>query len=105
MARLQGQYPHRILVHLPTRASWRNQIALFFSIVQRKVLTPDDFPDRAAVERRLLAFAARYNDTAVPFAWRFTRADLEHRLRQLPTDLGPAAPLPEPPPRPPPLAA
>lgn len=93
--RLQRRHPNLILVHLPTRASWRNQIELYFSIVQRKVLTPNDFPDRAAVERRLLAFAARYNDTAVPFRWRCTRADRTRSLRQLPEALGPPAPVPK----------
>lgn len=81
--RLQGRYPNLILVHLPTHASWPNQIELFFSIVQRKVLTPNDFPDLAAVEQRLLDFETLYNDTAVPFHWRFTRADLEDRLAAL----------------------
>jgi hypothetical protein len=103
--RLQRRHPNLVLVHLPTHASWLNQIAIFFSIVQRKVLTPNDFPALAAVERRLLAFEARYNDTAVPCKWRFTRADLEQRLRQLPADLGPAAPIPEPLPEPQPRAA
>jgi hypothetical protein len=93
--RLQECHPNLILVHLPTHASWLNQIEIFFSIVQRKVLTPNDFPDLAAVERRLLAFEARYNDTAVPFHWRFSRADLDRRLLQL-TDLrSPAEPIPE----------
>ena len=64
--------------------------------MQRKVLAPNDFPDLPAVEQRLLAFETLYNDTAVPFNWRFTRADLERRLRQLPADLGPAAPRSEP---------
>ncbi len=82
--RLQGQYPNLILVHLPTHASWLNQIEIYFSIVQRKVLTPNDFPDLAAVEQRLLAFELRYNDTAVPFHWRFTRQHLEDRLAALP---------------------
>ncbi len=103
--RLQRRHPNLILVHLPTHASWLNQIEIYFSIVQRKVLTPNDFPDLAAVEQRLLAYEARYTDTAMPFNWRFTRADLERRLRQLPTDLGPAEPIPEPLPRPQPLAA
>jgi len=103
--RLRARYPNLILVHLPTHASWLNQIELYFSIVQRKVLTPNDFPDLAAVETRLLAFEALYNDTAVPFNWRFTRADLERRLLQLPADLGPAAPIPEPISSPRPLAA
>jgi len=82
--RLQRRYPTLILVHLPTHASWLNQIELFFSIVQRKALTPNDFPDLAAVETRLLAFEAHYNDTAVPFHWRFTRQHLEDRLAALP---------------------
>jgi hypothetical protein len=94
--RLRERYPNLILVHLPTHASWLNQIEIYFSIIQRKVLTPNDFPDLAAVEQRLLAFEALYNDTAVPFNWRFTRADLERRLRQLPPDLSPAAPIPKP---------
>ena len=93
--RLQARYPNLILVHLPTHASWLNQIELYFSIVQRKVLTPNDFPDLAAVERRLLAFEALYNDTAVPFHWRFTRADLDRRLLQLSDVLRPAEPVPE----------
>jgi hypothetical protein len=87
--RLQRRYPTLILVHLPTHASWLNQIELFFSIVQRKVLTPNDFPALAAVETRLLAFETHYNDTAVPFRWRFTRQQLEDRLAALPPLPGP----------------
>ena len=81
---LQARYPNLIVVHLPTHASWLNQIEIYFSIVQRKVLTPNDFPDLAAVEARLLAFETLYNDTARPFDWRFTRAQLEDRLAHLP---------------------
>ena len=51
--------------------------------------------EQAAVERRLLAFEALYNDTAVPFHWRFTRRDLERRLLQLADLLRPAEPVPE----------
>ncbi|HUS14544.1 MAG TPA: transposase [Chloroflexia bacterium] len=82
--RLRERYPNLLLVHLPTHASWLNQIEIFFSIVQRKVLSPNDFPDLAAVATRLLAFEALYNDTAVPFHWRFTRQQLEDRLATLP---------------------
>ncbi len=56
---------------------------IYFSIVQRKVLSPNDFADLAAVEQRLLAFEGLYNHTAQPFAWKFTRPDLERRLAQL----------------------
>lgn len=90
-ARLAARHPAVVLVHLPTHASSLNQVESYFSIVQRKVLTPNDFPDLAAVERQLLAFAARYNDTAVPFRWRFTRRHLLARLAALP-DLPPPSP-------------
>ncbi len=89
-------------MHLPVHASWLNQIEIYFSIVQRKVLTPNAFPDLAAVERRLLAFEALYNDTAVPFHWRFTRQHLDARLAAL-TGLSPPSPIPQA--APPPLAA
>ena len=58
---LAARYPNLILVHLPTHASWLNQIEIYFSIIQRKVLTPNDFADLAAVEQRLLAYEDLYN--------------------------------------------
>jgi hypothetical protein len=90
--RLQGAYRNLILVHLPIHASWLNQIEIYFSILQRKVLTPNDFPDCAAVAERLRAFEQRTNAAPRPFAWRFTRADLTRRLRERdPTPLPEAA--------------
>jgi hypothetical protein len=94
-AELMVRSPNLIVVHLPLHASWLNQIEIYFSILQRKVLTPNDFANLTAVEERLQAFAALYNDTAVPFAWRFTRADLEGRLAELPTVAAAATSLPE----------
>lgn len=41
--RLEGAYENLRLIHLPIHASWLNQIELYFSIVQRKALTPNDF--------------------------------------------------------------
>ena len=56
---------------------------IYFSIVQRKVLTPNDFGDLGEVDRRLLGFQRRYEQTAVPFDWHFTRSDLDQLLRRL----------------------
>jgi len=81
--RLESAWESLTLVHLPVHASWLNQIEIYFSVVQRKVLTPNDFTDLAEVERRLLGFQRRYEQTAVPFDWRFTRADLHDLLRRL----------------------
>jgi len=81
--RLQGAWSNLTLIHLPIHASWLNQIEIYFSIVQRKVLTPNDFTDLAEVQGRLLGFQRRYEQTALPFDWRFTRADLDDLLRRL----------------------
>jgi DDE superfamily endonuclease len=81
--RLQGRYRNLRLVHLPVHSSWLNQVEIYFSVVQRKVLTPNDFTDLEEVERRLLAFQARYEEAAKPFEWKFTRADLARLMRRL----------------------
>ena len=81
--RLEGAWENLTLVHLPVHASWLNQIEIYFSIVQRKVLTPNDFLDLAEVTQRLLAFQRRYEQTAVPFGWRYTKADLDRLLDRL----------------------
>ena len=54
-----------------------------FSVVQRKVLTPNDFTDLDQLRDRLAAFEARYNAIARPFDWKFTRADLSDLLRRI----------------------
>lgn len=80
-ARSREQYPRLVLVHGPIHASWLNQIELYFSIVQRRCLTPNDFPSLAAVAERLHAFERYYETIAKPFAWTFTRRDLAALLR------------------------
>ena len=77
--RLQGRFPNLLLVPLPTHASWLNQIEIYFSILQRKALTPGDFATRDAVAARILGFQDHYQAIARPFEWKFTRRDL-HRL-------------------------
>jgi len=58
-------------------------VEVYFSIVQRKVVKPQDFPDLPTLERRLLGFQDRYNQTARPFDWRYTRKDLNNYLARL----------------------
>ncbi len=81
--RLQAQWPNLVLVHTPIHASWLNQIEIYFSIVQRKVLTPNDFTSLIAVRERLLRFQERYEQAARPFQWAFTRRDLAALLAKL----------------------
>lgn len=81
--RLREAYHNAIAVHLPIHASWLNQIEIYFSILQRKALTPNDLGLRQLMEDRILGFQARYNKTSRPFNWRFTKTDLEERLRSI----------------------
>ncbi|MET8406468.1 IS630 family transposase [Streptomyces sp900116325] len=82
-ARLTAAFPNAVLVHTPVHASWLNQVEIFFSVVQRKVVSPNDFTDLAQVGDRLRAFEDRYNATAQPFQWKFTTADLDDLLARL----------------------
>ena len=81
--RIRSQWPNAILVHTPIHASWLNQIEIYFSIVQRKVLTPNDFLSLPQLEQRLLNFQKHYRQTASPFQWTFTRKDLNALLTKL----------------------
>ena len=83
--RLRAAFPNLVLVHGPVHASWLNQIEIYFSIVQRKALTPNDFSSLAAVEARLLGFQQYYESIATPFEWRFTRADLGDLMNKMET--------------------
>ena len=64
-------------------ASWLNQCEVYFSVVQRKVVTPNDFHDLTDVENRLMAFQDLYNAAARPFDWRYTKKDLNALLSRI----------------------
>lgn len=81
--RLRARYSQIVIVHGPIHASWLNQIEIYFSILQRKVLTPNDFPSLVAVSERLSAFESHYQSIAKPFQWKFTRRDLVALLSDL----------------------
>jgi hypothetical protein len=82
-ARLKSRYSHAVAVSLPVHSSWLNQIEIYFSIVHRKVLTPMDASDEQALTKRVLDFQDYYQETARPFTWKFTAADLKKRLDAL----------------------
>jgi hypothetical protein len=93
--RLQQRWPNLRLIHLPVHASWLNQIEIYFSVVQRKALTPNDPTDLDHLTTRLLAFQHHYQQIATPFEWKFTKTDLNALLARIAThqdtDLTPAA--------------
>jgi hypothetical protein len=91
--RLQGRWQNLILVHLPVHGSWLNQVEIYHSIIQRKVLQPNDFNNTDEVAQALSIFEERYNQIARPFEWNFTHQKLAEQLDRL-----------QEPQRPPPLA-
>ena len=83
-----GTPPHAspsklVPVHGPVHASWLIQIEIYFSIVQRKVLTPNDFPCLEAVAERLANFERHFESIARPFEWKFTRNDLNALIARM----------------------
>jgi transposase len=83
ITRMAKAWPNAHLIHLPAHASWLDQAEIYFSAVQRKALTPNDFTDLAQIRVRLAAFETRYNAIARPFSWRFTRTDLNDLLHRI----------------------
>lgn len=81
--RLRAQWPNLILINTPVHASWLNQVEIYFSVIQRKVLTPNDFRSLADLEDRLLRFQERYESIAKPFEWVYTREHLAVLLAKL----------------------
>jgi transposase len=81
--RLAKRFPNAVMVHTPVHASWLNQAEIYFSVVQRKVVSPNDFTRLDQVRQRLADFQQRYNATARPFQWKFTPADLDDLLHRI----------------------
>ena len=78
--RLKNKYPKLVLIHGPVHASWLNQIEIYFSVLQRKALTPNDFPSLEVLQKRILGFQQYYESIAKPFQWKFTKRDLQELL-------------------------
>jgi transposase len=82
-ARMQEAFPNAHMIHLPVHASWLNQVEIYFSVVQRKLLTPDDCAGLDNLAEQITAFQTRYNNAAQPFDWRFGRTDLNQLLHRI----------------------
>jgi DDE superfamily endonuclease len=81
--RLAQAYSQLILVHTPVHASWLNQVEIYFSLVQRKVLTPNDFASLDEVEQRIRLYESLTNGAPRPFQWKFDREKLAAFLDRL----------------------
>jgi len=88
--RMHAAWSNAHLVHTPVHASWLDQCEIYFSVIQRKVVTPNDFFDTDQIRTRLAAFEIRYNAVATPFNWKFTRHDLDDLLTRIDAHQNPA---------------
>ena len=81
--RMSRAYPNAILVHLPVHASWLNQVEVYFSLLQRKVLTPNDSTNLQELELRIKLYEELTNQQPKPFDWKFTKYDLFNLLQRI----------------------
>jgi DDE superfamily endonuclease len=81
--RMSRAYPNAILVHTPVHASWLNQVEVSFSLLQRKVLTPNDSADLQELELRIKLDEDLTNSQPKPFDWKFTKYDLFNLLQRI----------------------
>jgi acyl transferase domain-containing protein len=77
-----GQLHFQVL-WLPPNASWLDQIEIWFSLLQRKLLQPNHFVSTTALETSLMEFITYYNQAAKPINWTYTTEKLEHKLGKL----------------------
>ena len=81
--RMSEAYGNAVLVHTPVHASWLNQVEVYFSLLQRKVLTPNDSTDLQELELRIRLYEELTNRQPRPFDWKFTKYDLFDLLQRL----------------------
>ena len=81
--RLNQAYANATLVHTPVNASWLNQVEVYFALLQRKVLTPNDSADLQELALRIRLYEELTNQQPQPFDWKFTKYDLFDLLQRL----------------------
>lgn len=71
------KHPHVFIHNTPTHASWLNQVELFFSILQRRLLRYGEFTSVDDLADRVIAFINDYNRRAKPFRWTYDGRPLQ----------------------------
>jgi transposase len=61
---------HTVRIHsTPTYASWINLVAIWFSKIQRDVISRDGFTSVKDLARKLIRYIRKYNKSATPIRW------------------------------------
>jgi transposase len=73
-------WPFKVQVYwLPKNASWLDQIEIWFSILQRRLLQPNDFGSLRALLRNTGSFVRYHNRTAKPIHWTYAIEKLDQK--------------------------
>jgi hypothetical protein len=65
---------------LPVNASWSDQIEIWFSVLQRKLLTPNHFNSVSELAQSIMEFIRCENLSPKPIRWSYTVQKLEAKL-------------------------
>lgn len=65
---------------LPTNAAWLDQLEIWFSVLQRKLLQLNYFISTTDLDQAMMAFIQRSNQVAKPIRWSYTIEQLERKL-------------------------
>ena len=68
------------MLWLPPNASWLDQIEIWFSVLQRKLLEPNDFKSETHLTEAIMEFITCENKSAKPIQWTYTVEKLEKKL-------------------------
>ena len=69
---------HHVFLHrTPTHASWLNQVELWFSIMERRLLRRGEFTSTDQLADRIIEFIKAYNRQAKPFRWTYEARPLK----------------------------
>lgn len=76
-----NEWPFTIeVIWLPANASWLDQIEIWFSVLQRKLLQPNDFDSQEDLAQAIFDFIRCENQSPKPIRWTYTVEKLEKKL-------------------------
>ena len=66
-----AEHPRMHLHYTPTYSSWLNQIEIWFSKIERDVITRGIFTSKRDLSQKLLRYIRKYNEDAIPIKWTY----------------------------------
>jgi transposase len=64
-------HPKVTIHYTPTYSSWLNQVEIWFSKIQRDLISRGIFSSKADLRRKIMRYIRHYNKSALPFQWTY----------------------------------